>query len=224
MRYSDPWVELFEARSRPALTKGARVLDVGSGRRPAIEPAKRPPGCNYVGLDISGSELAAASPGSYDETIEADVMKPLPSQRERFDLIVSWQALEHVAQLDQCLENLRSYLRPGGTLVSMLSGRNAGFGILNRLLPHRVGSWVMQQALDRQPDTVFPANYDGCTDDGLHERLAPWSRREVLPLYRGAGYFRFSAGLQRAYLHYEDWAFSRGMANLATHYLIVAER
>lgn len=224
MRYSDPWVELFETRSRPALTKGARVLDVGSGRRPALRPGERPPDCEYVGLDLSGAELAAAPPGSYDETIEADIMKPLPSQRERFDLIVSWQVLEHVAQLDQCLENLRSYLRPGGTLVSLLSGRNACFAVLNRLLPDRVGSWVMQQALDRQPDTVFPANYDGCTEDGLYERLAPWSRREVVPLYRGAGYFRFSANLQRAYLRYEDWALARGRANLASHYLIVAER
>lgn len=223
-RYQGPWVELFEARLQRSLVEGARVLDIGSGRRPAVPPAQRPRGCEYVGLDLSAAELAAAAPGAYDETIEADVSELLPSQSERFDLIVGWQVLEHVDRLDRCLENLRSYLRPGGSLVSMLSGRNSGFAVLNRMLPDQLGSWAMERFLNRAPETVFHAHYDGCTDDGLRARLAPWSRSEVLPLYRGAGYLRFSAALQRAYLRYEDWAFAQGRANLATHYLIVAER
>jgi SAM-dependent methyltransferase len=223
-RYRDPWVELFVARLQPSLVDGARVLDIGSGRRPAVPPAQRPPGCEYVGLDISRAELAAAASDAYDETIEADVSELLLSQRDRFDLIVGWQVLEHVDDLGQCLENLHSYLRQGGSLVAMLSGRNAYFGVLNRMLPDQLGSWMMERLLDRPPNTVFPAHYDGCTDDGLHERLAAWSCCDVLPLYRGAGYLRFSAPLQKAYLRYEDWAFTRGRANLATHYLIVAER
>jgi len=128
---------------------GRRVLDIGSGRRPAVPPAQRPRGCEYVGLDLSAAELAAAAPGAYDETIEADVSELLPSQSERFDLIVGWQVLEHVDRLDRCLENLRSYLRPGGSLVSMLSGRNSGFAAVN-LAVHYGAAHIILLGYDMQ--------------------------------------------------------------------------
>jgi hypothetical protein len=54
--------------------------------------------------------------------------------------------------------------------------------------------------------------------------LEPWSETEIVPFYRGAPYFRFSRPLMRAYLAYESAAERRGASNLATHYLVVAQR
>ena len=54
--------------------------------------------------------------------------------------------------------------------------------------------------------------------------LRGWSQVEVFPLFRGAVYFRFSRVLQGSYLAYENWAVRTDRRNLATHYLLVADR
>jgi len=182
------------------------------------------PDSGYVGLDISLNELRRAPRGSYDEFVAADVVETQEELRDRFDLIVSWQVLEHVKPLDAALDNLRSYLRPGGRMVALLSGSFSAFGLVNRVLPARAGVWAMERLLHRDPETVFPAHYDRCHHSGLVRVLGTWSRADVVPLYRGAVYFRFSRWLQAAYLAYENWASSACHRNLATHYLLDAQR
>ena len=148
----------------------------------------------------------------------------VPDLHERFDLILSWQVFEHVAPLDTTLDNLRTYLRPGGRLVTMLSGGFSAFGLINRAIPRRVGVWALDRLIGRDPETVFPTHYDRCYYDALSEMLRGWSRAEVFALFRGAVYFRFSRVLQGSYLAYENWAVRTDRRNLATHYLLVADR
>jgi SAM-dependent methyltransferase len=223
-RYAEPWREAFELRAASAAVAGAHVLDLGGGRRPAIPHERRPQGCRYAGLDVSAEELSAAPPGSYDEVWVRDAAAPVPELAGRFDLVVSWQALEHVRPLDLALENVRGYLKPGGRLLAMLSGRFAAFALVARLLPDRAGKELMARLIDRPPDTVFHSHYDRCWYGALDRMLASWSRAEIIPLYRGAGYFDFSPLLRGIYVRYEDWA-ARGMhRNLATHYLVDAMR
>lgn len=222
-RYGEEWYGAFVSRVEPFLIPGAQILDVGSGAAPALAPEQRPERCLYVGLDLSTQELGRAAAGSYDETIEADVATPLPHLRGRFDLILSWQVLEHVEPLDAALSNLRSYLRPGGRMVAMVSGGRSAFGLVNRLVSPRVGVWMLKHLLGRDPDTVFPAHYDRCYHTALLEMLTTWSRAEVIPLFRGASYFRFSRRIQGAYIRYENWAAQLPRRNLASHYLLLAE-
>jgi len=51
-RYREPWKGFLLDRAESELRPGIRVLDVGSGARPAIPPEQRPEGCVYVGLDL----------------------------------------------------------------------------------------------------------------------------------------------------------------------------
>jgi hypothetical protein len=146
----------------------------------------------------------------------------IPELVERVDLAVSWQVLEHVQDFGRSLENARSYLRPGGTLLSMLSGRNACFAVLNRIIPEKLGVFAMARLLNRPPDSVFRANYDGCTYDAIHKHLDTWSSVEVIPFFRAAEYLSFSRLAQRAYLLYENRVMQANKRNLATHYLIRA--
>jgi SAM-dependent methyltransferase len=214
--------ELFE-RARPLLVPGVSVLDVGAGRFPTIAPADRPPDCRYVGLDIEAEEIEAAGSGSYDESVVSDVTRPLHRDGE-FDLVLSWQVLEHVSPLADALENLRACLRPGGTLIAQLTGSNAVFAAFGRLLPHRLKLWMATRLLGHRAEEKFPTRYDRSSHRALVRLLEPWSRVEILPFYRGATYFGFSRPLMRAYLAYESAAERRGARNLATHYLIVAQR
>jgi SAM-dependent methyltransferase len=223
-RYGAEWRGEFERRVAPLLRPGVRILDVGSGRRPAIPSAQRPPGCLYVGLDISLDELRSAPAGSYDQMRPGDVAELRPELEGRFDLAVSWQVLEHVKPLDAALENIRRYLVPGGVLVALLSGKFSLFAMLNQAVPHSVAVWAMRRLLGRDPRTVFPAHYDRCWHDALRRMTTKWSEVEIRSRFAGAGYFAFLPPLQRLYLVYENWAARRGHRNLATHYLIRARR
>jgi SAM-dependent methyltransferase len=221
-RYQTRWQDEFERRVRAHLRDGARILDLGSGRRPTVPTAERPPNCFYLGVDISRGELEKAPTGSYDDWIVADAAQFVDSLEDHFDLVVSWQVLEHVKPLQGAIENCRRYLRPGGTFVALFSGTLSAVAVINRLVPQAVGIAAMKYLLARDPETVFPAYYDGTWYRPLRRYFENWQSQQIVPLFRGAGYFSFSRTLQGAYLHYENWAARSNRVNLATHYLVEA--
>jgi SAM-dependent methyltransferase len=222
-RYARQMQDEFFARARPLLIPGIAILDIGAGRYPTIAPADRPLGCRYVGLDIEADEIAAARPDAYDESLVADVTTPL-NRDEEFDLALSWQVLEHVSPLADAFENLRLSLRPGGRLIAQLTGSNAAFAVFGRLIPHRAKLWMATRLLGHREEEKFPTRYDRSSYRALTHLLEPWSKVEIVPFYRGATYLKFARPLMRTYLVYESAAERRGARNLATHYLVVAQR
>lgn len=214
--------EAFRTRVLAALAPKMAVLDVGGGRFPALTPEDRPPGMLYVGMDISRDELEQAPTGSYDELVESDITTRMLDLESRFDLILSHQLLEHVRPLDVAFENMRAYLRPGGRLITRLSGGRALSALLNRALPHRLTVSALRVLLGREPNTVFPTHYDKCSYDELNRMLSSWSRADMDCHYLGADYFRFFLPLQSLYLFYERLAMRN--PNLASNYLVDAVR
>lgn len=223
-RYEERQRDLFDSYAQPLLRDRATILDVGAGRTPTFPPAARPAGCTYVGLDLSRSELEAAPPGSYHETVTSDVTAFVPRLAGRFDGVVSWQVLEHVKPLSTAIENLRTYLRPGGQLVVWFSGSFSIFGLLNRVVPDRVTPALLERVFGRPRAQTFPAHYDKCWASALTKMGGSWATFEVIPSHRGAHYLCFSRHLQAAYLAYEEWAGRNGHANLASYYLVMATR
>jgi SAM-dependent methyltransferase len=223
-RYYEDWRAPFYDRAARGLVDGARILDVGSGARPALPRDLRPPSCTYVGLDVSAAELERAGEGAYDETHVVNLTHRLDRLEERFDLIVSWQVLEHVKPLGVALENLRGYLRPGGLMVAQLSGKFSVYALVASIVPPRLGEYASQRLLGRDPETMFATHYDHCYDRALRELLRPWSEWEIEPRYRGGVYLDFAPLLRDVYLRYENWIARRGYASLATHYLLSARR
>ena len=142
-RYKTPLDAWFRGRLSAALQPGATVLDVGAGRRPSVAPDERPPGCTWVGLDISGGELAKSPRGGYDEIHVADITDHVGELDGRFDLVVSFQVLEHVRSLDEAIANIHRYLKPGGRMVVQFSGAFSPFAVANRLLPHSAARFLV---------------------------------------------------------------------------------
>jgi SAM-dependent methyltransferase len=223
-RYATSFEYNFRSRVLAALGPSATILDFGSGRDPAFTRAELPRDSTYIGLDISPDELAAAPAGAYDQTVVADISERNPELVGRFDVVVSWQVLEHVRSIERAFSNLREYLKPDGVLVSMLSGRFAAFAVANRLLPDRVGQFLAHRALQIDSEEVFPATYDMCYYDALTSILKHWRCVDVTPFYRGAVYFRQFRPLLAAYIRYENWLERHARRNLATHYLLEAHR
>ena len=159
-RYDRHPAQLFDDAVQGLLRPGMAILDVGSGRRPARPPPARPPDCRYAGLDVSARELALAPPGSYETHVVADVATPVQTLRGGFDLVLSWQVLEHVVDTERALANMHAYLRPGGSLVALLSGRFSAFGILNAALPAQLGVELGRRLERRGPASVDPAHND----------------------------------------------------------------
>lgn len=223
-RYGEPWADAFLARIVPHLKPGSRILDVGSGARPALALELRPEGCVYAGLDISADELARAGAGAYDETIVGDVSRALPSLTGRFDLVISWQVLEHVSSMRGALETQHRALVPGGRMVALLSGSWAMFALAARVTPYRVSTQLQARLLGIAPEGKFPTRYDACTDRALRRLLEEggWASWEIVPRYKAGGYLRFSPALQRLYLRYENWAARAPRVGLATHYIVDA--
>jgi 2-polyprenyl-6-hydroxyphenyl methylase/3-demethylubiquinone-9 3-methyltransferase len=223
-RYDVNRRDYFNDRVRQVIRPGLAVLDVGSGRSPSVSIDTRDGIAHYAGLDISRSELEAAPPGSYDEVVVSDVTVFVDELRDRFDLALSWQMLEHVIDLDRSLENVRLYLRPGGTFVAMFSGRFSVFGVLNALIPESWKSWLFQRLLGGARHKVFPAPYHHCWYSAIERATKRWSSAEIVPFYTAADYFRFSRPIQTLYLQYEDSIHRRDLRNLAPYYALIGKR
>lgn len=223
-RYGDDWRAPYHEAIRANVRDDSVIMDIGSGRSPSVPYDLRPRSGSYIGLDLSEGELRSAGAGAYDRYVVSDITHRVPELVGQVDMAVSWQVLEHVQPMRLALANIHEYLRPGGWLVASFSGRWSAFAVLNRLLPHRVAKAVMQGLLHRDPETVFPAPYDQCTSSAMQPLLALWGSALVIPRYRGASYFKFLRPAQLAYLWFED-AIERGHhADLATHYLVVAQK
>ena len=221
-RYLDSYHQRLKEMALAGISPGGAVLDIGSGRDPLLTRSERPGGATYVGLDISVDELEAAPGGSYDETVVVDLSHHVPDLDGRFDVVVSWQVLEHVERLPDAIANVHRYVRPGGRFLAVLSGRYAAFSVANRVLPDRLSSRVASRVLGLPAHDIFPAHYDRCHDSALRPMFAEWADVSITPVFRGAVYFRPFPPLLRMYLVYESWAERSGRRNLATHYLISA--
>jgi SAM-dependent methyltransferase len=223
-RYADNWRQNFALQYQPYLREGMTILDVGSGRAPAIPIEQRPASSRYIGLDISSEELELAPSGSYNERFVRDLKDHDPALDDQIDLAISWQVLEHVEPLGDAIENVHAYLKPGGHFVVLLSGRNSHFAVINRLMPEKIGVFAMKYLLKRPPESVFRAHYDACTHSGLAALLANWDHVEIKSLFRGARYLGFFPPAVAIYTKYEDWALRSGKHDLATHYVVIARK
>lgn len=222
-RYAQPWAGRFEQLVRPVLEGGMTVLDVGSGREPVLTPSTRPP-LTYVGMDVSGDELSLAPAGAYDEAEIGDLTERVPSFEGRFDLVVSYQVFEHVSPLALAFDNIHAYLKPGGSLVALFSGRYSPMALINRALSFRLAQRVNQVLVDREPESMFEAHYDGCYASAVRAALRDWQAVEIEPRWEAAAYFDFAWPVFRTYLGIESFLAAGGWEDLATHYFLRAKR
>jgi SAM-dependent methyltransferase len=218
-RYQTQWRATFVAQALEHCRPGMTILDAGGGDAPTLPPEIRPPDTTYIGLDPDSNDL---SRGHYDVRLLAGASDRQPDLVDRVDLILSWNVLEHVPDMPSALACFHAYLKPGGVLLARFAGRWAVFAIASRLMPHRLRVGLVSRLIGSPAEEHFPTHYNRCTASAFHRMLSDWSEHQIVPNYRGAGYFAFSRPIQRAYLAYESIAMRK--PELATHYNVRAVR
>jgi SAM-dependent methyltransferase len=93
-----------------ALVKGDKVVDFGAGAAPYRSLFERP-GIDYVVCDLDGDAEVVIRPGT-----------PVPLHDHSAKVVVSFQVLEHVWDLDWYLSEARRLMTPDGALVLSTHG------------------------------------------------------------------------------------------------------
>ncbi len=97
---------------------GTRALDIGCAYGGMVVAlAER--GCQVTGVEINESLLQLGRVNLADHGVSSPLLKrdatlPAPDFAGSFDVILANDVIEHVADLDGFLDNLESWLRPGG--------------------------------------------------------------------------------------------------------------
>ncbi len=99
---------------------GRRVLDLGCGGGLLAEPLARA-GAEVTGVDISDNALRIARQHAERHRLDIDYRlapaEDLPFPDGSFDVVVAFDVLEHVTDLQRAVQEAARVLRPGGKLI-----------------------------------------------------------------------------------------------------------
>ena len=142
----------FERNVRSLSCLGSlRVLDIGCGAGLLCEPLSRL-GAQVVGIDPSASNIAAAKLHAGKSHLAIDYRcTPVEEvdPRERFDIVLAMEVVEHVTDVGLFLKRCASMLKPNGLMVVSTLNRNwksfalaiVGAEYVLRWLPRGTHEW-----------------------------------------------------------------------------------
>lgn len=136
----------------PKILSGLRILDIGCGGGLLSEPLARLGG-KVIGADASATNIEIARRHAAESGLEIDyratTAENLAAARERFDIILALEIVEHVPDVPQFIRLCAEMLQPGGLLVvSTINRTPKAFGLaiigaeyILRWLPRGTHRW-----------------------------------------------------------------------------------
>ena len=130
---------------------GLRILDIGCGAGLLCEPFTRL-GAQVIGVDPSASNIAAAKLHADKGHLSIDYRCTTVEEmdvRERFDIVLAMEVIEHVSDIGIFLSRCAAMLKPGGLMVVSTLNRNwksfalaiVGAEYVLRWLPRGTHQW-----------------------------------------------------------------------------------
>ena len=130
---------------------GLRLLDIGCGAGLLCEPLSRL-GAQVIGIDPSSSNIAAAKLHADKSHLAIDYRCTTVKEidpRERFDIVLAMEVVEHVTDVGVFLKRCASMLKPNGLMVVSTLNRNwksfalaiVGAEYVLRWLPRGTHEW-----------------------------------------------------------------------------------
>jgi 2-polyprenyl-6-hydroxyphenyl methylase/3-demethylubiquinone-9 3-methyltransferase len=141
---------------------GLRMLDIGCGAGLLCEPFTRL-GAQVIGIDPSATNIAAAKLHADKGHLSIDYRCTTVEDmdvRERFDIVLAMEVVEHVVDVGAFLKRCAAMLKPGGLMVVSTLNRNwksfalaiVGAEYVLRWLPRGTHQWdkfVTPEELER---------------------------------------------------------------------------
>ena len=140
-----------DSRSLTAF-EGLSIIDIGCGGGLVAEPMARM-GASVTGLDAAPKNIATAAihadEGGLTIDYRATTAETLAAEGAQFDVVLSLEVVEHVADVTLFLESCAKLVRPGGVLILATLNRTAksfAFAIVGaeyvlRWLPRGTHQW-----------------------------------------------------------------------------------
>jgi 2-polyprenyl-6-hydroxyphenyl methylase/3-demethylubiquinone-9 3-methyltransferase len=130
---------------------GLRILDIGCGAGLLCEPFSRL-GAQVIGIDPSATNIAAAKLHADKSHLAIDYRCTTVEEmdvRERFDIVLAMEVIEHVTDVGAFLDRCAAMLKPGGLMVISTLNRNlksfalaiVGAEYVLRWLPRGTHQW-----------------------------------------------------------------------------------
>ena len=130
---------------------GLRILDIGCGAGLLCEPFTRL-GADVIGIDPSATNIAAARLHADKSRLSIDyrcVTVEDIDVRERFDIVLAMEVVEHVIDVGAFLDRCAQMMKPGGIMVVSTINRNwksfalaiVGAEYVLRWLPRGTHQW-----------------------------------------------------------------------------------
>ncbi len=164
----DPSAESSWGKLLHLVPAGSRVLDVGCGHGAFAAALKRLRQCTVTGIEPDAGNAADARTrcdeilvGTVEDAFAGDAL------RQKFDVVIASDVLEHLLDPGSTLKRLRGVLRPGGVLLASI--------------PNVTHLSVVKTLAEGQ----FPRTPEGLLDS-THVQF--YGRVDVLGLFEGAGY------------------------------------
>lgn len=175
--------------------EGLRILDIGCGGGLLCEPLCRM-GAEVTGVDASETNIGIASThateGGLDITYEATTSEALAARGETYDVVLTMEVVEHVADIDLFLQSSASMVKHGGLMFVATLNRTlkayalaiVGAEYVLRWLPKGTHQWekfVTPDELERalSPSDLVVKERTGVTFNPLTDRWSLSSDMDV---------------------------------------------
>jgi len=132
--------------------KGLRMLDIGCGGGILSEPLARL-GAQMVGADPAEENIAAAAAHAEASGVTVDyratTAEDLAAAKERFDVVLAMEVVEHVNDVKEFVATCASMVKPGGLMIAATLNRTlksfalaiVGAEYVLRWLPRGTHQW-----------------------------------------------------------------------------------
>lgn len=156
--------------------QGKKVLEFGSGSGYGTHRISG--ACQHItGVDISAEAIAYAKSQYVSDNLKYQVIRdiqsePLPFSDNEFDVVISFQVMEHIRQVDKYLAEIQRVLRDGGTLIIATPDRTT------RLFPGQ-RPWNRYHVNEHDPGSFLATMVPRFPDTTLYGMSA---RRDVIDI------------------------------------------
>jgi cyclopropane fatty-acyl-phospholipid synthase-like methyltransferase len=133
--------QVFAAERQPS--DAPNLLELGCGRSAWLPYFSKEFGVCVAGIDYSPLGCDQAKAILAMEKVEgditlADISAAPPHLLNRFNYVVSFGLVEHFQATDKCLRSCGAFLKPGGTMVTVIPNMNGIVGGLQKWLAREV--------------------------------------------------------------------------------------